>query len=187
MNRADKLKIDERMRLTDVGENGDHLHLLPTNCEDRVIVFFAITDAKSGGKFPVSKLLAEFVSGFSNQHAASDICTAKSGGSVNRHSQSLLKGLIAKYGTDKLANTQAKVEEVKLAMQDNISTALERGEKLDALEDKAEDLEHHSTQFKKGSTRVHRMMRCRNYKATCVICTLVLVVIAIIIIIIATK
>lgn len=48
-----------------------------------------------------------------------------------------------------LEEVQLKIDEVKDVMKDNIIKVAERGEKIEVLADKSEDLSQHATRFKK--------------------------------------
>lgn len=56
----------------------------------------------------------------------------------------------------KLSSLNQHVEEMKLMMQANIEAVLERGEKIEALEDKAEELDMMAKVFKKRSRQLKR-------------------------------
>jgi len=66
--------------------------------------------------------------------------------------------------TDKLHEVNLKVEEVRTVMQSNLQKTLERGEKLDIMVEKSEQLEKDSKSFEDESAKVKRMMRCRSYR-----------------------
>jgi len=88
--------------------------------------------------------------------------------------------LIKKYGANKLADVQSKVEEVKTVMKDNVNKTLENVEKLEDLESKSETIENSAKQFEKGSRGLNLSMRCRYYKMTAIIALLVIAVLLII-------
>jgi len=80
----------------------------------------------------------------------------------------------------KLYEVQQKVEDVKGVMHKNIELSLDRGAKLDVMEEKAENLESQSRKFQQKSTAVKRHFCCQNIKMT----IMLIVVIAIIALII---
>ncbi|XP_046873781.1 vesicle-associated membrane protein 8 isoform X4 [Hypomesus transpacificus] len=81
----------------------------------------------------------------------------------------------------KLDQVQGQVNEVKVILKDNINKVLERGEKLDDLIDKTDDLRSSADTFQRTSTRVARKYWWKNTKIMIIIG--VVVVIAVILII----
>lgn len=79
-----------------------------------------------------------------------------------------------------LATVQAQVEEVKGVMSQNIERVLQRGDKLEDLMDKAEDLEAGAATFQKTSKKIRKRYWWRSTKMTiilvCVIFVLILVI-----------
>ena len=67
------------------------------------------------------------------------------------------------YG--RVAAVQARVEEVKGVMSDNIEKVLARGERLDALVDKTDGLALEADRFVRGGRALRRRMHCQNLKA----------------------
>ncbi len=61
-------------------------------------------------------------------------------------------------GNSKLEEVQRKADDVKGVMHKNIEMTLERGEKLEHMEEKAENLESHASMFQKNATKVKRMV-----------------------------
>jgi len=66
------------------------------------------------------------------------------------------------------AGVQARVDEVKQVMSDNIDKVLSRGEKLDVLVDKTDALQAEADRFVKGGRLLRRRMHCQNMKAKAV-------------------
>ncbi|TPX64895.1 hypothetical protein SpCBS45565_g05545 [Spizellomyces sp. 'palustris'] len=64
----------------------------------------------------------------------------------------------------KTAQVQDQVNEVVGIMQDNINKVVQRGEQLDTLQDKTEDLQNSSLQFKRGANRVRKQMWWKDMK-----------------------
>ncbi|RKP02738.1 hypothetical protein CXG81DRAFT_2580, partial [Caulochytrium protostelioides] len=54
------------------------------------------------------------------------------------------------------AHVQAQVDDVIGIMQDNVSKVIARGEHLDTIQTKTENLQQSSVQFKQGATQVRR-------------------------------
>ncbi|XP_066919357.1 uncharacterized protein [Clytia hemisphaerica] len=76
----------------------------------------------------------------------------------------------------KVKNLQKDVDTVKSVMTENIGKLLERGEKLDVLVDKTEDLSKSSESFARSAKKVRRKMWWQN-KKMCLILSCVLFVI----------
>ena len=62
----------------------------------------------------------------------------------------------------------------------SVELSLERGERLENMEEKAENLENHASQFSKNSTKVKRMF-CAQYVKLSILIFVILAVIALII------
>jgi len=188
MNRgAAKIKPNRRIRLTSDGNDYD-LHVmgdLLENKEDQMIVFFAVTAPDFGT--PVAKLLEDLKTTFYRENDPNAIKSSKANGGVHKTSQRLLATIIQKYGTNKIADVAAKVEEVKTVMQENVSKTLENVEKLEDLEAKAETVENSARQFERGANQVRNTMRCRYYKMTAIIVLVIAVILTVIILPIALK
>ncbi|KAJ3363560.1 hypothetical protein GGF32_003932 [Allomyces javanicus] len=91
---------------------------------------------------------------------------------------------VAPAGADmgKTKQVQAQVNEVVGIMQNNIEKVMERGEKLDSLATKTEDLQQSSLQFKKGATKVRKAMWWKDLKLKLMIAAIVAVILIIIIV-----
>ncbi|KAK3732248.1 hypothetical protein RRG08_030591 [Elysia crispata] len=83
-----------------------------------------------------------------------------------------------------LATVQAQVEEVKGVMSQNIERVLQRGDKLEDLMDKAEDLEAGAATFQKTSKKIRKRYWWRSTKMTIILVCVVLVLILVITLII---
>ncbi|KAK2563715.1 Thymocyte nuclear protein 1 [Acropora cervicornis] len=80
--------------------------------------------------------------------------------------------------TDQISKVRRQVHEVQDVMTQNIEKVLERGEKLDVLIEKAEELDHGSQVFHAQSRRLHRKMWWQNQKMCLILTFVVLVIIA---------
>lgn len=80
--------------------------------------------------------------------------------------------------TDQISKVRRQVHEVQDVMTQNIEKVLERGEKLDVLVEKAEELDHGSQVFHAQSRRLHRKMWWQNQKMCLILTFVVLVIIA---------
>lgn len=85
---------------------------------------------------------------------------------------------------DRLDDLDGEVSEVTSLLKDNVDKVLRRGNKLDDIQQKAEDLESNSIQFKKRSTDLRRKMCCSNIRMTLILILVVVVIIAVIVVIV---
>jgi len=67
-------------------------------------------------------------------------------------------------GQDKLASVNARVDEVKTSLHKNIELAITRGEKIDDIHDKSEQLALDADTFQKSAKKVRRMFWKRYWK-----------------------
>lgn len=81
----------------------------------------------------------------------------------------------SKPGADKIAEVQGKVAEVKDIMLDNIESVLRRGEQLETLDTKAQQLQTGAKDFKSRATTLARTMWWKNFKIWLIIIAIVLV------------
>uniref|UniRef100_A0A3B4Y367 Vesicle-associated membrane protein 4 n=1 Tax=Seriola lalandi dorsalis TaxID=1841481 RepID=A0A3B4Y367_SERLL len=65
---------------------------------------------------------------------------------------------------DKIKQVQSQVDEVIDVMQENISKVIERGERLDDLQDKSESLSDNASAFSSRAKQLHRRMWWRDMK-----------------------
>eukprot|EP01120_Amphizonella_sp_Union-15-10_P014660 TRINITY_DN719_c0_g4_i1.p1 TRINITY_DN719_c0_g4~~TRINITY_DN719_c0_g4_i1.p1 ORF type:complete len:281 (-),score=41.67 TRINITY_DN719_c0_g4_i1:125-967(-) len=82
---------------------------------------------------------------------------------------------------DRIRRVHKKIDEVKDIMVTNIEKVLERGEKIEILVDKTEELNRESLNFKKKSTQLKRAMWWKNVKLMIAIGLIIIVVIYIIV------
>ncbi|XP_035802224.1 vesicle-associated membrane protein 8 [Amphiprion ocellaris] len=92
----------------------------------------------------------------------------------------------ATSSTAKLDQVQGQVNEVKVILKDNINKVLERGDRLDDLIGKTDDLQASADSFQRTSTRVSRKYWWKNIKMMVIIGVVVLIIL-ILIILAATK
>lgn len=62
---------------------------------------------------------------------------------------------------DKLGGVQQKIDATTKVMIENIDRIFERGEKIDLLVDKTEQLDHDAFKFKRSATELRRAMWCK--------------------------
>ncbi|XP_064637573.1 vesicle-associated membrane protein 7-like [Lineus longissimus] len=78
---------------------------------------------------------------------------------------------------DQVAKVQGEVEELKGIMVKNIDNIAARGERLELLVDKTEDLSSSSISFKKTSRHLARSLWIKNIKLTVIIVLVVIIII----------
>ncbi|XP_069050498.1 vesicle-associated membrane protein 4 isoform X2 [Lepisosteus oculatus] len=77
---------------------------------------------------------------------------------------------------------QTQVDEVIDVMQENITKVIERGERLDELQDKSESLSDNASAFSSRAKQLHRRMWWRDCKMKAIIALVVVIVLLIIIV-----
>jgi len=82
---------------------------------------------------------------------------------------------------DKIRKVHQKIDEVKDIMVTNIERVLERGERIELLVDKTEELNKESLNFKKKSTQLKRAMWWKNVKLMVILGIIILVIIYVIV------
>lgn len=82
---------------------------------------------------------------------------------------------------NKLAKVKAQVSEVKGVMMENIEKVLDRGEKIELLVDKTENLRSQAQDFRQQGTKIRRKMWFQNMKVKLIVAAIILVLILIII------
>mmetsp|Transcript_14971 Transcript_14971/g.40963 ORF Transcript_14971/g.40963 Transcript_14971/m.40963 type:complete len:149 (+) Transcript_14971:2-448(+) len=80
---------------------------------------------------------------------------------------------------DKIARVKADMDDVKNVMVDNIEKVLKRGEKIELLVDKTDNLNQQSIRFKKHSSQLRQAMWWQNAKLMMCVGAIVAVVIGI--------
>jgi len=187
---AQKLKPNKRIRLTSEPPDEYDMHItadLLENKEDQIVVFIGVTTVTFGQTQSIVKLFDEFKTQLYQTNDAATIMSAKSNGSVHKNSQTFMANLIKKYGSSKLAEVQARVEEVKTVMRDNVDKTLENVERLEDLEQKSETIENSAKQFDKMSGGLKSSMRWRYIKLTLIIALVIILVLLAIILPLALR
>ncbi|KAD5960438.1 hypothetical protein E3N88_11910 [Mikania micrantha] len=81
----------------------------------------------------------------------------------------------------KIAKVKAQVSEVKGVMMENIEKVLDRGEKIELLVDKSDNLRNQAQDFKKQGTKIMRKMWFHNMKVKLVVFGIIFCLILIIV------
>ncbi|KAI9258980.1 synaptobrevin, partial [Phascolomyces articulosus] len=82
---------------------------------------------------------------------------------------------------NKVQHVEAQVKEVVGIMQDNIDKARQRGERLDDIRGKTEDLQATAGHFRRGANQVRKRMWWKDLKWKIIIAVTILVILGIII------
>ncbi|KAJ3007943.1 hypothetical protein HKX48_008863 [Thoreauomyces humboldtii] len=90
-------------------------------------------------------------------------------------------------GAQKTQAVQGQVDEVIGIMHNNIEKVMARGERLESLQNKTDDLQQGALQFKRGATKVRRQMWWKDLKLKLIIAAIVIVILIIIIVPIVTS
>nr|XP_009937599.1 PREDICTED: vesicle-associated membrane protein 4 [Opisthocomus hoazin] len=88
---------------------------------------------------------------------------------------------------DKIRHVQNQVDEVIDVMQENITKVIERGERLDDLQDKSESLSDNATAFSNRAKQLRRQMWWRGCKMKAIIALVAVVLLLVIIVPIVLK
>ncbi|RUS87814.1 hypothetical protein EGW08_004413 [Elysia chlorotica] len=83
--------------------------------------------------------------------------------------------------TDNLDHLEGEVSEVTSLLRDNVEKVVGRGERIDALQSRSEDLEHSSSHFRSSAKQLKRKMWWKNCKLMCLIIVIVFVIVAVIV------
>ncbi|XP_059710670.1 vesicle-associated membrane protein 4 isoform X2 [Haemorhous mexicanus] len=88
---------------------------------------------------------------------------------------------------DKIRHVQNQVDEVIDVMQENITKVIERGERLDDLQDKSDSLSDNAAAFSKRAKHLRRQMWWRDCKMKAIIALVVVILLLVIIVPIVLK
>jgi len=97
-------------------------------------------------------------------------------------------GSAAGQGNNRTAALQAEIDSTVGIMRDNINKVSERGERLDSLQDKTDNLQRSAQGFRRGANRVRKAMWWKDMKMRmCIIGAIIAIILIVIIVPIATK
>ncbi|XP_078588085.1 vesicle-associated membrane protein 3-like [Branchiostoma floridae x Branchiostoma japonicum] len=80
----------------------------------------------------------------------------------------------------KMDKLQSEVDEVTGLLKDNVDKILQRGDKLERLEERSEDLNAHANRFKVVSTKLKKKYCWQNCKMTLILTGVILLFLAVI-------
>lgn len=111
---------------------------------------------------------------------------AATSGALTKKSKSLLSEYCKKYDdsskVDKASALNAKVDEVKVTMQDNIAAMLKNTEQAETLAERSSQLNEQANVFQKKSKDLRKQMRCKNIKMTIILVSLVVGILVIVLV-----
>jgi len=84
---------------------------------------------------------------------------------------------------NRTAALQAEIDSTVGIMRDNITKVSDRGERLDALQDKTDNLQRSAQGFRRGANRVRKAMWWKDMKMRMIIIAVIVVIILIAIIV----
>jgi len=146
--------------------------------------YCVVADESVGRQVPMA-FLERVKEDFKRRYGGGRADTAV-GNSLNRDFGSKLKEHM-QYCVDhpeeisKLAKVKAQVSEVKGVMMENIEKVLDRGEKIELLVDKTENLRFQAQDFQKQGTQLRRKMWFQNMKVKLIVLGIVVALILIIV------
>ncbi|KAI5299104.1 SNAP receptor, synaptobrevin [Ascosphaera pollenicola] len=91
-------------------------------------------------------------------------------------------GAAATPGNQRTAALQAQIDDTVGVMRDNINKVSQRGERLDSLQDKTDNLATSAQGFRRGANRVRKVMWWKDFKMR--ICLIVGIIILLVVIIV---
>jgi len=86
--------------------------------------------------------------------------------------------------TEPVAQLRQQVNDVSDVMRQNVNKVIERGEKLEDLQERSEILEATSNQFQQQATRVKKKMWWQNFKMKIILAVVIIVIIAVLVVVI---
>eukprot|EP00112_Aurelia_sp_Birch-Aquarium-sp1_P011745 Seg2471.2 transcript_id=Seg2471.2/GoldUCD/mRNA.D3Y31 product="Vesicle-associated membrane protein 711" protein_id=Seg2471.2/GoldUCD/D3Y31 len=154
------------------------------------LTYLCLADAAMGKRLPYAflhEIKRRFTAGALKTRAM--VCNAYE---LRRDFSQVLSSQLTRYnrgegedpGLSKINQVQREVDDVKGIMTKNIEKVLERGEKLDILIDKTENLEASAHSFKKTSTKLRKKYWWQNTRSCIILIVVVLVILGVITVIV---
>ncbi|KAL3507376.1 hypothetical protein ACH5RR_032758 [Cinchona calisaya] len=151
---------------------------------DKGFTYCVVASEDAGRQLPIA-FLERVKDDFNKRYSGGKVATATAK-SLNKEFGPKLKEHM-KYCVDhpeeisKLAKVKAQVSEVKGVMMENIEKVLDRGEKIELLVDKTENLRSQAQDFRQQGTKMKRKMWIQNMKIKLIVAGIILVIILMII------
>ncbi|KAL1321200.1 hypothetical protein HN51_065933 [Arachis hypogaea] len=153
---------------------------------DNGFTYCVVADETAGRQVPIA-FLERVKDDFVSKYGASDKAGANAAAnSLNKEFGPKLKEHM-QYCIDhpeeisKLAKVQNQVSEVKGVMMENIEKVLDRGEKIELLVDKTENLHNQAQDFRTSGTKIRRKMWLQNMKMKLIVLAILIVLILVIV------
>lgn len=151
---------------------------------DNGFTYCVVAVESAGRQVPIA-FLERVKDEFTKKYAGGKAATAAAKG-LNKEFGSKLKEQM-QYCVDhpeeinKLAKVKAQVTEVKGVMMENIEKVLDRGEKIELLVDKSENLRSQAQDFRAQGTKIRRKMWWENMKIKLIVIAILVALILILI------
>lgn len=168
------------------------------NCDGHTFNYYAengytycvVATEAAGRQLPIA-FLERVKDDFNTRYGGGKAATAKPNGLNKEYGPKLKEHM--KYCVDhpeeinKLAKVKAQVSEVKGVMMENIEKVLDRGEKIELLVDKTDNLRSQAQDFKKQGTKIKKKMWFENMKIKLIVLAIVIVLLLLIILAVCPK
>ncbi|KAL4290591.1 hypothetical protein GQ457_14G008110 [Hibiscus cannabinus] len=151
---------------------------------DNGYTYCAVADESAGRQIPIAfleRIKDDFVLKYGSGKAATapaNSLNKEFGPKLKEHMQYCMEH---PEEISKLAKVKAQVSEVKGVMMENIEKVLDRGEKIELLVDKTENLHHQAQDFRSTGTQIRRKMWLQNMKIKLIVLGILIALILIIV------
>ncbi|KAJ6853277.1 uncharacterized protein M6B38_250145 [Iris pallida] len=151
----------------------------------RFLLTYCVVAVESAGRQVPIAFLERVKEDFNKRYGGGKAATAGAN-SLNREFGPKLKEQM-QYCVDhpeeisKLSKVKAQVSEVKGVMMENIEKVLDRGEKIELLVDKTENLRSQAQDFRQTGTKMRRKMWLQNMKIKLIVLAIIIALILIIV------
>ena len=112
----------------------------------------------------INEMKQSFFRSFDAEQVASSANPARLAASFSTNIEKTMEKFDNSAGQKKITRVKSQIEEVKDVMANNIDKVLERGEKLDDVLEKTDQMKEHALQFKTKGKKLRRMLFCQNIK-----------------------
>ncbi|KAK3819113.1 MAG: vesicle-associated membrane protein [Linnemannia elongata] len=151
-------------------------------CHDG-LTYMCMADDTFGRRIPFA-FLQDIKTRFLTQYSRERAMSALVPYGMNEFSKTIAKQMeyfSTNPEADRIKQVQGEIEQVKDVMVHNIERVLERGERIELLVDKTDNLNQQAFAFKKRSTQLKRTMWWKNTKLTIILTSVIIFLIYLII------
>jgi len=131
--------------------------------------YLVMADDSAGRRMPFA-FLAELQRAFTSLPSSSTSLSSLPAHGLQGSFSPIIAGLMETYNTapptDELARAQTELNQVKDIMVQNVEQILSRGERIELLVDKTDNMANQATAFRRGARGVRRQMWWKNSKIT---------------------